>query len=178
MNVARTGSPAGEAAPVRPEGRKRLHEMNSLADMGRFPLAVYCGATGNVLVTITATRWMQQHVAWALPTAGSHVAQGWLTLLVWLAAVLALNLSTVVILRVLDRQDPSTFRYVEQMHFFTDQHRFSDWVYVVASANMSFWIVVAWCLFASFPGPAALAGLLAVAFLVTFSPVLLRMVRR
>jgi hypothetical protein len=166
MNVASAFNPA-----------KRVSEMSRLADMGRFPLVVYAGATANVLLTITATRWVEAHVAWALPLAGSHPADGWLTLLAWLALVLALNLTPVVILRMLDREDPGSFRFVHEMDFFRDQHRFSDWVYVIASANMSFWIVLAWSLFASFPGPDALASLLAIAFLLTFSPALVRLVR-
>ncbi len=34
---------------------KRLDEMDELRDMGRFPLPIYVGATGNVLVTILLT---------------------------------------------------------------------------------------------------------------------------
>ena len=156
---------------------KRLSEMDRLADMGRFPIAVYAGATANVLLTIVVTRWVEGHVAWALPFAGDHPAQGWLTLLAWLALVLALNLTPVFILRVFDQEDPRSFRFVHEMDFLRDQHRFSDWVYVIASANMSFWIVLAWSVFAAFPGAGALASLLAVAFLLTFSPALARFFR-
>ncbi len=34
---------------------KRLDQMDNLRDMGRFPLPIYAGATGNVLATIALT---------------------------------------------------------------------------------------------------------------------------
>ena len=157
-------------APLHLRDLKRLDEMNRLADMGRFPLAVYCGATANVLVTIALTRWFEQKVAWMFPASG-------IALLMWIAFILALNLTPVIVLRTLDRQPPGTYRYVHEMNFFADQHRFSDWVYVVASANMSFWIVAGWVVFASFPGPGALGALLGVAFVVTFFPAWVRLLR-
>jgi hypothetical protein len=60
------------------------------------------------------------------------------------------------------------------MDFFRDQHKFSDWVYVAASADMAFWVLAAWTLSAVARGTATLAVLLVVAGLATFSPVILR----
>jgi hypothetical protein len=60
------------------------------------------------------------------------------------------------------------------MDFFRDQHKFSDWVYVAASADMAFWILLAWTVSALHRTHAALGVTLAAALLVTFSPVLLR----
>ena len=48
--------------------RGRLHEMNRLGDMGRFPVAVYLGATANVLVEVLFFYWLHGRVAGWLPT--------------------------------------------------------------------------------------------------------------
>jgi hypothetical protein len=66
------------------------------------------------------------------------------------------------------------------MHFIRDQHKFSDWVYLAASANMAFWILLSWALFSIsyLYSTALLEGMLVVAALATFSPVLLRSRRR
>jgi hypothetical protein len=64
-----------------------------------------------------------------------------------------------------------------EMDFVRDQHKFSDWVYVAASANMAFWVLGSWAVFSFAHTVAALVGVMVVAFLATFSPVLLR-VRR
>ena len=61
--------------------------------------------------------------------------------------------------------------------FFRDQHRFSDWVYVAASANMAFWVLSGWAFFSLRHTYASLAVVLAFAFLASFSPVLLRTFR-
>jgi len=60
------------------------------------------------------------------------------------------------------------------MDFFRDQHKFSDWVYLAASANMTFWILLTWTASALHRTTAVLALVEGVAFLATFSPVLLR----
>jgi hypothetical protein len=60
------------------------------------------------------------------------------------------------------------------MDFVHDQHKFSDWVYVAASANMAFWVLSAWALFSIRPTRSTLLATLAIAAIVTFSPVLLR----
>ena len=143
---------------------KHLHEMNDLRDMGRFPLVIYAGATGNVLVTIVAT--------WFLHGWNNEL---WL-LWPWAVGLLALNLAPVVILRFLDRQLLKT-PPIEHMNFFRDQHRFATWVYAVASGNLFFWIVTAWVFFSMWREPEALAGLLAVALGVTTFPAWVRLFR-
>ena len=60
------------------------------------------------------------------------------------------------------------------MDFLHDQHRFSSWVYLAASANMVFWILLSWSIFLFFPTVPALLLTLVTAFFITFSPVLLR----
>ena len=142
-------------------GSKKLNEMNRLADMGHFPAAVNAGATLNVLVTLLATWWIEPR----LPVLWAPVA--------WVAVVLALNLLPVVVLR-LGLTAESTYPPLAEMNFFHDQHKFSDWVYVAASANMAFWVLTGWAVFSVWHTPLALGGLLLIAFLATFSPVLLR----
>jgi len=138
---------------------KPINEMNRLADLFHFPALVNAGATLNVLITILLTwRIEPNHPALAGP---------------WIALVLACNLVPVQLLRL--TITPAT-RYppLARMNFFRDQHKFSDWVYVAASANMAFWILLTWTVSALHRAQSALDLLLAAAFLVTFSPVLLR----
>ena len=138
---------------------KRLNEMNRLGDMLHFPAAVNAGATVNVLLTIACT-W--------------YVAPRWPALAgVWVALVLAANLLPVVLLR-LAQGKATIYPTVGTMNFFSDQHKFSDWVYLAASANMTFWILLAWTVSALARTTVAFWGLEVVAFLATFSPVLLR----
>ena len=140
---------------------KKLNEMNRLADMGHFPAVVNAGATANVLVTICVT-WM---VAPRYAEAFAPV--------VWVAIVLVANLLPVVVLRL--GMGPATeFPALGEMDFVRDQHKFSDWVYVAASANMAFWVLVSWALFSYAHTGAGLALMLVVAFVATFSPVMLR----
>ena len=140
---------------------KKLNEMNTLADMGHFPALVNAGATANVLVTIVVTWFVQPRY----PQAFAPV--------VWVAMVLAANLLPVVLLRL--GMEPGTeFPVLGEMDFVRDQHKFSDWVYVAASANMAFWVLVSWALFSWAHGVGVLAGMLAVAWVATFSPVLVR----
>ena len=142
-------------------GSKKLNEMNRLADMGHFPAAVNAGATLNILLTLIVTWWIEPR----LPVLWAPVA--------WVAIVLALNLLPVVVLR-LALSPISTYPPLTQMNFWRDQHKFSDWVYVAASANMAFWVLLAWAIFSTWHTPAALGLMLVAAFLATFSPVLLR----
>jgi len=145
---------------LRPEDKK-LNEMNRLADMAHFPAIVNAGATANILLTLTVTWWLQPR----FPQVYAPV--------LWVALVLAINLLPVVLLR-LSLKPGTEYRTLGQMHFFTDQHKFSDWVYLAASANMAFWILTAWSIFSVTRTAATLAAILLVAFLVTFSPVLFR----
>ena len=142
---------------------KKLNEMNRLGDMAHFPPIVNAGATANILLTLCIT--------FALVP---HFPQGYAPT-VWVAIVLCVNLLPVLLLRLTLR--PGTeYPTLRSMNFFRDQHKFSNWVYLAASANMAFWILLAWALF-SVPeiySTALLEGLMVVAFLTTFSPVLLR----
>lgn len=140
---------------------KRLDAMNRLGDMLHFPAAVNLGATVNVMVTVAATWWIEPR--YPQPYA----------VLVWIALVLALNLMPVLVLRRTMRAD-EPMRRLGEMDFVRDQHRFSDWVYLAASANMAFWVLLAWSVFAVRRSGMMLGVVEVVAFLATFSPVLLR----
>jgi len=140
---------------------KKLNEMNRLSDMAHFPALVNAGATANILLTLSVTWWLQPRY----PQVYAPV--------VWVAIVLCVNLLPVVLLRLSLTPD-TQYRTLGQMDFFADQHKFSDWVYLAASANMAFWILTAWSLFSVSHTSTTLATLLCVAFLVTFSPVLFR----
>lgn len=144
---------------------KRLDEMNRLGDMLHFPAAVNLGATVNVMATIAVTWWMEPR--YPQPYA----------VVVWIALVLALNLLPVLVLRRTMRPG-DTVRRLGEMDFVRDQHRFSDWVYLAASANMAFWILLAWVIFAVRRSAFAFSLLELLAFVATFSPVLLRPVLR
>jgi hypothetical protein len=138
---------------------KPLNRMDRLSDMLHFPAAVNAGATLNVLVTILATWWIEPRY----PLLAGP----------WIAVVLFLNLLPRLTLR-----PDSTYPVLAQMDFFRDQHKFSDWVYLAASADMAFWILLAWTLSAFLHTLPSLAVLLAVAAVATFSPVLMRTVKR
>lgn len=140
---------------------KRLDAMNRLGDMLHFPAAVNLGATVNVMVTVAVTWWIEPR--YPQPYA----------VLVWIALVLALNLMPVLVLRRTMRAD-EPMRRLGEMDFVRDQHRFSDWVYLAASANMAFWILLAWSVFAVRRSGMMLGVVEVVTFLATFSPVLLR----
>jgi hypothetical protein len=138
---------------------KRVNEMNRLKDMLHFPVAVNAGATLNVLVTVAVTWDIEpRHPAFAGP---------------WIALVLALNLLPVVILR-LSLRPATVYPALRDMDFFRDQHKFSDWVYLAASANMTFWILLTWTASALDRTTAVLVLIEGVALLATFSPVIIR----
>lgn len=146
---------------------KSLDQMNRLSDMGRFPALVHIGATVNVLVTIAITMVVFAHfgnLPWALP--------------VWVAFVLILNLMPVAALRATGWRANVPYPPVEQMDFFGDQHRFPDWVYLAASADMAFWIALAWCADATLPPSVALLAVQGLALVCTFAPVWLRLLQR
>jgi hypothetical protein len=138
--------------------------MDRLGDMGHFPALVNAGATVNVLATVAVTWFVEPK----FPEPYAPVA--------WIALVLAVNLLPVLLLR-LTVGAKSGVPTLATMDFVRDQHKFSDWVYVAASANMAFWVLGTWALAAVVHTGAALAGVLVVAALATFSPVLLRMMR-
>lgn len=143
---------------------KRLNEMDDLRDMGRFPLPVYAGATGNVLLTILLTYLLRGR------------REGSLTLPVWAGGVISANVLPVILLR--SRTDESThYPEISEMSFFRDQHKFSNWVYTVASANMLVWIVLSWSLFSYRRNRKALAGMLILALVCTSFPAWIRLFR-
>ena len=152
---------AGPGYRAKSSADKRLNKMDRLGDMGHFPVAVNAGATANVLLTLAITWWM-----------ALRFPQPWAPVL-WVAAVLTVNLLPVVILRLSLGPD-TPYPKLGEMNFVHDQHKFSDWVYVAASANMAFWVLTGWAVFSWYPARRALAGMLMLAFLLTFSPVLLR----
>jgi hypothetical protein len=135
--------------------------MDRLADLAHFPALVNAGASGNIVLTLIVTWWL-------VPRYPQIYAP-----VVWVALVLMVNLAPVVLLRAVSF-NKSPIPPLSRMDFWRDQHRFSDWVYLAASANMTFWILISWSLFTVAHTPAMLGAVLAVAFMATFSPVLLR----
>jgi hypothetical protein len=149
---------------------KRLNEMNRLGDMGHFPPLVNAGASLNVALTMVIT-W-------------SSVAPRWPAELgPWIAIVLVLNLLPVILLR--RTLGPRTdYPRLREMNFVHDQHKFSDWVYLAASADMAFWIALTWTAwrwslaYQPVPRQSLYIAVVLFAFLATFSPVLIRPFRR
>ena len=66
---------------------------------------------------------------------------------------------------------------VEQMGFVRDQHRFSTWVYAVASGNLFFWLMLSWAAFDLEHSGRTLVFVELIAFLCTFSPAWTRFIR-
>ncbi len=127
--------------------------------MLHFPAIVNAGASLNVVVTVLATWWV----------APRYVALAG----VWVATVLAVNLLPVVLLR-LTLQPDTEYPRLREMDFFRDQHKFSDWVYLAASADMAFWMLLGWTVATLHRTFGSLFGLLVVAAVATFSPVIFR----
>lgn len=140
---------------------KAVNRMDRLADMAHFPVAVNAGATANVLLTLLVVWFVQPH----LPQPSSPFY--------FIGMVLCFNLAPVVLLRRTIRRT-TPFPPLARMNFFRDQHKFPPWVYVAASANMAFWILLGWIAFTLRHRPSTLAGVLVLAFLCTSSPVLWR----
>ena len=145
---------------MHPEAKK-LNEMNRLSDLGHFPALVNLGASVNIVCTLAVTWWIQ-------PRYPEVFAP-----LLWVALVLSLNLLPVVLLRLTLTAD-TVYRPLGKMDFVHDQHKFSDWVYLAASANMAFWILAGWSVFSISHTVTTLAAILLVAFLATFLPVIVR----
>ena len=100
-----------------------------------------------------------------------------LALPAWVVAIISANLLPVAVLR--SRMDENaSFPPIEEMGFFGDQHKFSSWVYAVASGNMLFWISLSWSVFSRRRDGATLAGVLLLAFVCTFFPAWVRLFRR
>ena len=139
--------------------------MDDLRDMGRFPVPVYVGATSNILLTICLTYVLRGR------------SEGPLVLPAWAIGIISANVLPVVALR--SRMDGGTsFPEIEEMGFFGDQHKFSTWVYAVASGNMLFWIMLSWSLFSRSRDRMTLVGALVLAFVCTFFPAWVRLFRR
>jgi hypothetical protein len=139
--------------------------MDDLRDMGRFPVLVYVGATSNILLTICLTYLLKGRF------------DGPLALPAWAGGIISANVLPVVALR--SRMDEETdFPPIEEMGFFGDQHKFSTWVYAVASGNMLFWIVLSWSVFSRRRDGKTLAGVLVLAFACTFFPAWARLLRQ
>ena len=138
----------------------RLHEMNRLEDMGRFPVIVYLGATANVLVEVAFFCWLHRRTGGWLPVG-----------LTGAVVLLGLNLLPVVLLRWREgAAGLADTPPVEQMGFVRDQHRFASWVYAVASGNLFFWLMLAWAAFDLENSGRVLLGVELLAFLCTFAP--------
>ena len=143
---------------------KRLNEMDDLRDMGRFPVPIYVGATANILMTICLTYLLRGRFG------------GPLALPAWAVGIISANVLPVVVLR--SGMEETSFPFIEEMGFFGDQHKFSSWVYAVASGNMLFWVMLSWSVFSRSRNRATLAGMLIVAFVCTFFPAWVRLFRR
>ena len=144
---------------------KRLHEMNRLEDMGRFPSVVCVGATANVLISIALFYWLHGRAGGSLPAG-----------LVCAVCLVALNLLPVLVLR--RREGAAGLADtppIEQMGFVRDQHRFASWVYAVASGNLFFWLMLAWAAFDVECRPRMLLCVEALAFICTFAPAWMRL---
>ena len=143
----------------------RLHEMNRLGDMGRFPVVIYAGATANVLVSVGLAWWLHGRTGGWLPAG-----------FVFAVVLVASNLLPVVLLRwregAVGLADTPA---VERMDFFRDQHRFATWVYAVASANLFFWLMLAWAAFTLERSGRMLLAVEALALACTFFPVWARL---
>ena len=154
-----------ECATVNDPSSKRLNEMDDLRDMGRFPLPIYVGATANVLITIVLTYLLRGR------------SGGPLVLPAWAGGVLCANVLPVALLRN-GLDDETRYPELARMNFFTDQHKFSSWVYAVASGNMLVWIVLSWSVFSRRRDRRTLIGMLLLAFVCTFFPAWVRLLRR
>ena len=171
----RAQSSSETASRVVRSADKPLDRMDRLGDMAHFPVLVNAGASANILLTVTIVFLLERWLPTS-PLAATFPIMLQTTPLLLVVLFLVLNLAPVVLLRLTDkgtRPVPTLAR----MDFVHDQHRFSSWVYLAASANMAFWILASWSIFLFFNTVTALLLTLAVAFLVTFSPVLLRLGR-
>jgi hypothetical protein len=137
---------------------KPINQMDTLSDMTRFPWTVHLGASVNIVFSV----WLTYQVF--------RFANGsFLFFLPFAVTLIALNLLPVVLLR---RREAgrSNFRSLNEMDFFKDQHRFSSWVYAIASGNMLFWTVFAWWVFSIDHSRYSLLAVQAFSFTVTYVP--------
>lgn len=144
---------------------KRLNEMDDLRDMGRFPVPIYVGATSNILLTICLTYLIRGR------------SEKPLALPAWAVGIVSANVLPVIVLRS-GMNEETSFPPIEEMGFFGDQHKFSSWVYAVASGNMLFWVMLSWSLFSHRHNRTTLTGTLVLAFVCTFFPAWIRLFRQ
>ena len=137
---------------------KSIDQMDTLSDMTRFPWTVHLGASLNIVFSI----WLTFHVYRF--TRGTFFF-----FLPFALTLILLNLLPVFLMRSLDSKSEPRSKLGE-MNFFKDQHRFSSWVYAIASGNMLFWTVFAWWSFSIFCSPLTLGAVQALAFVVTYAP--------
>jgi hypothetical protein len=130
--------------------------MTKLSDMGKFPWVVHLGASLNIIFTIWLTR-----------TTFLYSHGDLLYLPVFASFMIAVNILPVIILRLLDT-NTRPYPDITRMDFFRDQHRFSSWVYAIASANMFFWITISWCVFSI--NTELLVALQIFSFILTYVP--------
>ena len=130
--------------------------MDKLGDMTRFPWTVHLGASLNIVFSI----WLTHQVFFL--TGGRFFF-----FLPFAVGLVACNVLPVVILRARDEKQTG-HSTIEGMNFFKDQHRFSSWVYGIASGNMLFWTVFAWWVFSINHSSAALVSAQLFSFCLTF----------
>ncbi len=95
----------------------------------------------------------------------------------WAGAIISVNVLPVVLLRT-ELNATTPYPLIEEMNFWHDQHKFSTLVYAIASANMLFWIGLAWIVFSYRRTPRTLAGVLLLAFVCTLFPAWVRPLQR
>lgn len=144
---------------------KPINQMNTLSDMTRFPWTVHLGASLNIVFSVWLTHEVFEF------SNGNFVA-----FLPFVVTLVTLNLLPVVLRR---RSEGKLERYsnLSEMNFFHDQHRFSSWVYAIASGNMLFWTVFAWWVYTMHHSQGSLYVTSFAAFLVTYVPLWRRAVR-
>ncbi len=110
---------------------KTIDKMDTLSDLARLPWTVHLGASLNIVFSI----WLTYQLF--------GLTRGHFFFLPFAVTLIAGNLLPVFLLRLRDSQSGQMSR-LNEMSFFKDQHRFSTWVYAIASGNMLFWTVFAW----------------------------------
>ena len=145
---------------------RSINQMNTLSDMTRFSWTVHLGASLNIVFAVWLT-----HLVFRF-TDGNFVF-----FMPFAVILIAANLLPVVAMRTLDTKSDN-FSALEEMDFFNDQHRFSTWVYAVASGNMLFWTIFAWWSFSIYHNRATLLFVQCLAFVVTYVPLWRKFLRQ
>ena len=135
-----------------------INRMDRLSDMAKFPWTVHLGASLNIVFSVWLT-----YAVFRL-TGGSFAY-----FFPFAVGLIALNVVPVIKMRSKDTKTEN-YATLEDMDFFQDQHRFSTWVYAVASGNMLFWTAFAWWTFTLHQGPNSLLFVQSLAFAITYVP--------